>query len=276
MSVKAKENYRKEELKKVSNALLACESLLIVGENGSGKSFFCEELALTFYDSKYPYLIIPIETVRQITIKVCRKLNIDEETIEGKKKTIMMMQEDIIEHCKTNQIIFLVDDAHRQPPTIRIWLERLMNEANCPVLLLATTPPARDIFLKLPRIELKPLKDKYIRQIMQEKAEELELSLKPADYAKLQASAGGNPMLAERVVKEKYLGIENTGLDHTQWIDGTPILMAFLMCLVIIRFIGLGLNNTSLYLLGGIITTAIGVSRILIYSLPKKGSRLGK
>jgi hypothetical protein len=52
--------------------------------------------------------------------------------------------------------------------------------------------------------------------------------------------------------------------------------MASLMLLVIIRFIGLGLNNTSLYLLGGVITTIVGVTRILIYSLPRKGSRLGQ
>jgi hypothetical protein len=48
------------------------------------------------------------------------------------------------------------------------------------------------------------------------------------------------------------------------------------MCFVIIRFIGLGFNNTSLYFLGGIITVAIGIIRILLYSLPRKSSRLGQ
>lgn len=274
--VKTKQNYRKQELKKVASALLACESLLIVAEAGAGKSFFCHEVAKYLREQDYPFLLLPIETAKQVMVSLMNSLALDLETIEGKKKTIAMMQEDIINYCKVNQTIFIVDDAHRHPPTIRLWLERLINDAHCPVLLACTLPPARDIFLKLPRIELSPLQDRYIRNIMEIKAEELGLVLNHAQLAKLQGSVGGNPMLAERVIKEQYLGLESTGLDHTQWIDGTPMLMAGLMCLVIVRFIGLGLNNTSLYLLGGVITTVIGVSRILLYSLPRKSNKLGR
>ena len=32
---------------------------------------------------------------------------------------------------------------------------------------------------------------------------------------------------------------------------------------------------TSLYLLGGIMTVAVGIIRIMIYSLPRQGGRLG-
>ena len=64
--------------------------------------------------------------------------------------------------------------------------------------------------------------------------------------------------------------------DHTQWIDGTPFLIAALMCFIIMRFLGLGFNNTSLYVLGGIMTVAVGIVRIMIYSLPKQGRRLGQ
>ncbi len=94
--------------------------------------------------------------------------------------------------------------------------------------------------------------------------------------AALQERVGGNPMLALRVVKEEYLGLDGTALDHTQWIDGTPLLLAGLTLLVIFRFLGLGFNSTSLYLLGGILTVAVGVIRIMIYSLPRKSGRLGQ
>ncbi len=83
-------------------------------------------------------------------------------------------------------------------------------------------------------------------------------------------------MLAKRVVKEEYLGLDGTALDHTQWIDGTPFLLGGLMFLVIFRFLGLGFNSTSLYLLGGILTVAVGVIRIMLMSLPRKSGRLGK
>ena len=83
-------------------------------------------------------------------------------------------------------------------------------------------------------------------------------------------------MLAQRSVMEEYLGLEDTSPDHTQWIDGTPFLIASLMILVIIRFVGLGLNSTSLYLIGGILTVAVGVVRLMILSLPRKSSRLGQ
>lgn len=85
-----------------------------------------------------------------------------------------------------------------------------------------------------------------------------------------------NAGLARRVVKEEYLGLDGHALDHTQWIDGTPFLIAALMCFMIMRFLGLGFNNTSLYLLGGIMTVAVGIVRIMIYSLPRQGGRLGQ
>lgn len=270
------ENYRKAELNKVTSALLACESLLIIGEPGIGKSYFCHQLTEHLTKQDYPNILLPIGTVKQIMDNIINKLGIDPETIEGKKKSTYKMMDDVIDYCRSHPTIFIVDDAQRYPPTIRLWLEKLMFDVSCPLLLTATYPPARDIFLKLPRIELEPLNDKAIREIMKERATALDITLNNAELSKLQSHCGGNPMLAGRVIKEHYLGISSEGLDHTQWIDGTPYLMAFLMLFVIVRFIGLGLNNTSLYLLGGIITTLIGVSRILIYSLPRKSSKLGK
>ena len=66
------------------------------------------------------------------------------------------------------------------------------------------------------------------------------------------------------------------GGDSLSYFNGTPLLIAALMCFMILRFLGLGFNNTSLYLLGGILTVAVGVIRIMIYSLPRQSGRLGQ
>ena len=111
---------------------------------------------------------------------------------------------------------------------------------------------------------------------MEDEAESLSISLTPGQLADLQQRTGGNPMLARRTVREEYLGLDGNAPDHTQWIDGTPLLIAGLMCFMILRFLGLGFNNTSLYLLGGMITVAVGIVRLMIYSLPRQSGRLGR
>jgi hypothetical protein len=63
------------------------------------------------------------------------------------------------------------------------------------------------------------MKDSATRAIMLEAAAELDLELIPAQLSSLQQRVGGNPMLAKRVVREEYLGLDGQALDHTQWLD---------------------------------------------------------
>jgi hypothetical protein len=149
-------------------------------------------------------------------------------------------------------------------------------EAGQPLLLFATHPPRKDIFLKLPRIELKALPHASIRALMQTAAQELGLELTPSQLATLQERCGGNPMLARRVIRETYLGLKDTAPDHTEWIDGTPLLLAVLLVFSVIRFLGRGLHQTDLYVLGGFLAVAVGIARLLIASLPRKSEKLGK
>jgi hypothetical protein len=83
-------------------------------------------------------------------------------------------------------------------------------------------------------------------------------------------------MLARRVVREEYLGLEDLAPDHTQWLDLTPFLVAVLLCLVVTRFLGLGFSSTTLYLIGGILTVAVGVVRVLLSAIPRQKGRLGQ
>jgi hypothetical protein len=156
-----------------------------------------------------------------------------------------------------------------------VWLLSLL-EAGQPLLLFATHPPRKDIFLKLSRIELKALPHASIRELMQTAAQELGLELTPSQLATLQERCGGNPMLARRVIRETYLGLETTAPDHTEWMDGTPLLLAALLVFSVIRFLGRGLQQTDLYVLGGFLAVAIGIVRLLLASLPRKSNRAGQ
>jgi hypothetical protein len=267
--------YRKREKKRIVAALLANSSLLVVSEPGAGKSFLAEAVNEEFAAQSFLVAAPQIGTVKQVLLDIANSLAVDTETLEGKTMNTQQLQNAIALFLEQQIAFLILDDAHRFPVSLRCWLEQLHSQGQ-PMLLLATYPPAREIFLKLPRIQLEPLGDRTIREIMEDEAESLSISLTPGQLADLQQRTGGNPMLARRTVREEYLGLDGNAPDHTQWIDGTPLLIAGLMCFMILRFLGLGFNNTSLYLLGGIMTVAVGIIRIMIYSLPRQSGRLGQ
>ncbi len=267
--------YRQREFCRIVAALQADSSLLVVGEAGIGKSFLARAVASSLEQMNFQVAMTSPGTVKQVLLSIALQLGVDPESLEGKTLSSLGLMKEIADWLLDNTAFLICDDAHRFPVSLRCWLDQL-HSLGQPMLLLATFPPARDIFLKLPRIELEPMGDKAIRAIMSDEAVSLGLELTPGQLASLQERTGGNPMLAKRVVREEYLGLDGTALDHTQWIDGTPLLLAGLTLLVIFRFLGLGFNSTSLYLLGGILTVAVGVIRIMIYSLPRKGGRLGQ
>ena len=267
--------YRSTEKNRIVAALQANSSLLVVGEAGIGKSVLGEAVAEELQELGFTVAIAHPLTVKQALSDIANQLGVDTETLEGKSLTSAQLSVAIAEWLKDNTAFLICDDAHRYTVQFRTWLAQL-HEQRQPLLLLATFPPARDVFLRLPRIELKQLADRPIRNIMRTSAQSLGVEMMPSQLSKLQQRCGGNPMLAQRVVMEEYLGLDATNPDHTQWIDGTPFLIAALMILVIIRFIGLGLNSTSLYLIGGILTIAVGVIRLLVYSLPRESGKLGR
>jgi hypothetical protein len=267
--------YRNAEKRRIVAALQANSSLLIVGEAGGGKTMLGEFVAEELKLLGFTVVSVKPSTAKQLLVAIAFQLGVDAESLEGKQLTAMQLMQAIADYLQDNLAFLIFDDAHRLQVQIRCWLERL-HELGQPLLLLATHPPARDIFLKLPRIELEPLSDRIIRQIMMEAAGDLELELSTAQLAHLQQRAGGNPMLATRVIREEYLGLDDPSPDHQQWIDGTPLLIAGLMTFTITRFIGLGLNSTTLYLFGGILAVAVGIFRLILYSLPRKSGRLGR
>jgi hypothetical protein len=266
--------YRTAEQRRIAAVLRSRSSLLVVGEAGLGKTVLAEAIAQDLQQEGHPVAVIYPATTKQLMTRVAEQLGIDTQDLEGKNLTVIRLREAIAQFLLGETAFLICDDAHHYSPEFRRFLE-ILNEQGQPLLLLATAPPAKDIFLKLPRLELKPLGDIAIRDIMAAHALEMGLSVTSAQLAGLQQRCGGNPMLAKRVIQEEFLGLEDTAPDHTQWIDGTPYLIAGLMVFGMVRVIGIGLNSTSLYLVGGILTVLVGILRLLFYSLPKKSTRLG-
>lgn len=263
--------YREAELRRIVSALLSDSSLLVVGESGCGKTSLARFVAENLREQGFTVATASYSTPKQMLVDLASQLDLADDC---RQATSAALEKLIADEAQRRTIFIVCDDAHRLAVGFRCFLERLLTQGQR-ILLFATFPPAKDVFLKLPRIELQRLNSPAIRELMCAQAQELGLSLTPAKFAELQERCAGNPMLARRVVRESYLGLADTAPDHTEWIDGTPFLVAGLMVFAVLRFIGRGLRQSDLMIIGGVMTVAVAIVRLLIMSLPRKSNKLG-
>ncbi|MDB9377977.1 ATP-binding protein [Nodularia sphaerocarpa] len=265
--------YRQAELNRTTASLLANGAILIVGEEGSGKSVLANAVFEKLTADGFLVAFIEPATPKQMLLEIAGQFDVATEDLEGKNLTVEKLKRAIADFLKGNTAFIILDDAQNCDPKFRIWLKQLRRQG-VPMLILATDPPRSDIFINIPRIELKPLPEKAIREIMKAAAHERAIALTPADLSKLQERAGGNPMLASRAIEEEYLGLDIEGADHKRYFDITPLILVIGVIFIIMRFIGLGTNDQALYIFGGIAAAIfLGLSRLL-YSLPKEERRI--
>ena len=265
--------YRQAELNRTIASLLANGAILIVGEEGSGKSVLGNAVVERLSDDGFLVAFVEPTTTKQMLLQIAQQFDLATEDLDGKNLTVDKLKRAIADFLKKNTAFVILDDAQNCDMKFRIWLKQLRRKG-VPMLVLATDPPRSDIFINIPRIELKPLPEKAVRQIMKRAAIERAIALTAADLSKLQERAGGNPMLAIRAIEEEYLGIEMEGADHRRYFDITPLMLLVGVFFVIMRFIGLGTNNQALYIFSGISAAIfLGVSRLL-YSLPREDRRI--
>jgi AAA domain len=262
--------HRRGEISAAISALDQDSSLLIVAGPGMGLSTLGRAIVAELRARGEMAALAEPTTIKQLLCALASQLGLDPG-----KATINQLQVTIGDTLGRARAVLVFDDAHRLPVSFRAWLERLLDRGQ-PMLLLATAPPRRDIFLRLPRIELGPLPHAAIREIMAEAGAELGREFTPAELAALAERCGGNPMLARRVVREEQLGLDQTAPDHTEWIDGTPLLIAAVMIFSVLRYLGRGMHANDLYLIGGLLAVAVGVMRLLLHWLPRKSSKLGQ
>ncbi|NJL22873.1 MAG: hypothetical protein HC895_21910 [Leptolyngbyaceae cyanobacterium SM1_3_5] len=212
------------------------------------------------------------ETLTAIADQLGVSLMTDDE--KPKQLTAAQLRENLLDRLKRSHTLLIADDAHRWSASLRYWLEDVLRSGGL-LLMLASNPPAKDVFTKVPRIELEILKDDEIRSLMKQEGESYNLKLDARELAELQQRAGNNPALAKRVIREAALGIsEGSTGDHHQYIDGTPFLISGLMLLGIVRFVGLGLGDKVIYVMGGLLTLAAVIIRSVLYAANRGGRRL--
>lgn len=267
--------YRPEELARISAALQAGESLLVISETGMGKSQLAEFIQEELSQKGFPVSLVLPATPKQFLQDCAIQLGADVSGPTSKAPTISEMQNGIERALQLRPAFIIIDDAHRLPLSIRAWLQHVLDDGGH-LLLLATNPLRKDIFLRLPRIELQPLSRRDVRAVLMEAAADLNVLLPPHRAAALLERCAGNPMLAHRAVREEYLGLDETSPDHVNWIDGTPFLIAGILAFSVLRFLGRGLHQTDLYLLGGFIAVTAAIARMFVFSLPRPSGRLGR
>lgn len=265
--------YRSSEVNRTKAALLANGSILIVGEEGTGKSVLCNAVVESLLDEGFKVASIEPATPKQMLLEIASQLGIDNQSLEGKVLSADQLKRAIALHFDQNTAFLVIDDAQLLDTKFRQWLKTL-KRSKVPMLICATDPPRSDIFTSIPRIELSQLPEYAIREIMEQAALARGINLKNSDLAKLQERAGGNPALAQRAIEEEYLGLEIEGADHRRYADATPLILLAGVGFVVTRFFARGTNNQALYIFSGIAAAIfLGISRVLYY-LPPDDKRI--
>lgn len=273
------DKFRDAEINQAIASLEVNQSLLIIGEEGSGKTAIAESVRTNFKSRGWNVAIADYSSSAKTTLlEICDQLGLDTEDTSGNKPkpyTADQLREEIAQELERHNVILICDNAHRYPISLRYWLQDCLG-GKALLLMLATKPPVGGIFFKMPRISIQPMMSQEIREIMLEEAAEINLKLPASVIADLEQRCGGNPFLARRVVREQSLnlGTDEQG-DRVDYIDGTPFLIAGLSLIGIVRFIGMGLGDKSLYIIGGIATiSAISLRVVLMRANYRNKARI--
>jgi len=274
---------RIEEKEKFLQVALEKQSFLVVSDAGSGKTTMAkaikdELIRLSINVAIADYMGDAKATLQNIsdqlaidTFKMVPREKSDDKEVA---LTATEMKMAIATTLTTTNSILICDNAQRYPSALRFWLEEIVKGGGT-ILMFATHPPRAGLFLIMPRIEMKSLQTTDIRSLMLEEANEIGVKVTTSKLAELQEKSGGNPYLAKRVIREEALGLDNGQAgDHVEYIDGTPFLIAGISLVAIVRFIGLGLGDKGLYMIGGIATVLAITVRVFFQYMNRRSSRL--
>ena len=247
-----------EDFQKVCAAIESGSSVLVLAELGMVGDM-PRQLVRRFVDEYAIATAIYKGSGKRFFVRIAEQLDIPTEETKYDKNgepcgeralTMDQLKDEIAENVGPETLLIL-PEAKRLSTGIRYWLEDLIN-AGVRVCCFAAANPGKDIFLEMLEIELELPTDQVIREAMRAEAERLGLQLSKSRLAELQPLAGRNPMLARKVIRNEQLGLNRSASpQHTQYVVVMPIVIACLMAFGIVRFIGMGTRNKSLYIFGG-------------------------
>ena len=246
------------DFQKVCAAIESGSSVLVLAELGM-MGDMPQHLVMRFVDTFSIATATYKGSGKRFFVRLAEQLDIPTEETKydkngepcGERALTMDQLKDEIAENVGPETLFILPEAKRLSTGIRYWLEDLIN-AGVRVCCFAAANPGKDIFLEMLEIELELPTDQIIRETMQAEAERLGLNLSKSRLAALQPLAGRNPMLARKVVRNERLGLNQSATpQHTQYVVVMPVVVAMLMAFGIVRFIGMGTQNKSLYIFGG-------------------------
>jgi len=203
---------------------------------GSGKKFFADiadQLGVPTTEPKY---------------------NREGDEVGEKPLTMDGLKDEIAQNIGERTLL-IFPESKRLTTGVRYWLEDAIADG-VRVVCFAVVNPQRDIFLEMVEIELELPDDRKIRAVMEAEAQRQNLNISRSRLAELQPLAGRNPMLARKVIRNEKLGLKQEKVEHTQYIVIMPILIAMLFVFAVVRFVGMGTRNKSLYITGSVALVA--------------------
>jgi hypothetical protein len=244
------------------------KSICVTGEAGMGKTHLAKlvqaqlECAYGVYRGDNTKCLAMIAESLGLPIE-------DEES--GKELTAKQLKVAIA--SSLGDAILIADRVHKWPASLKGWLEDL-HEEGATLLLLGNQRDLEGVLFKVPRLALPPLDEQQIRTMIWSEAAKLGVQIAPPKAAELASRAGGNPMLAQRLVMELQQGLESTDTqDAGNYRDITPFLIAIAGLVGALRFIGLATGDTFLRIAGGIAISLFFAFRSLRLLFPKENRR---
>jgi hypothetical protein len=265
-------DFRTDVTNQVIVMLSQGDSICITGEAGLGKTHLALKVINNLNNCCYGiYRGDTIKCLQQIAKGLKISLNhINEEGIEGKPLSAKRLKEEIAENL--DDTILICDNFHSWPASLKGWVDDL-HENGATLLLLGNQRDLEGVAYRIPRMKLFPLKDEEIRDIIWAQAKEESLLLTTTQVSEMASRAGGNPMLAKRIVKEYKQGVESKDTqDSRKYKDITPFLTFIVGLIGAVRFFGMATGDIRLRIIGGVAITIVFSFRHL-RSLFPRGSR---
>lgn len=250
------------------DAIALNQSTLIVGESGSGKTVLAQRIAARLPNRRCA--IVNYIRGKQAVTEIAVAFGVDlaeprynqkGEPIGDRKLTQEELEQGILDAAEPDWVLF-VDNADRWAQSLRLWLMKL-EQAGVPLVLLCTKEKKLDLFLRRTRIDLPKPTTYEIREVMQRHAAALNHPLTPGEIADLQQYAGLNLGIAKLVIQQHKQGIRPKADQHRDTIVIAPYVSALLGGFAVLRFIGLGLGDRTLYIVGGVCLAAFLTLRSL-------------
>lgn len=274
---------RQEEFEKLEYNVLYNIPTLIIGEPGIGKSKLVSELmeriqrrSIVIENLRAPKPTLLENVIWQLHKEGNLKLIDDNYSLslgfdELKKlfrnKTIIQLAEVVRDSIFSSDYVIIFDSLTGLTQANKIIIEKLFETGN-PIIACSNkikkSIELESLYRKFSQIELKPINKKTMLQIIDEKTKDIEAG----DWLKLlqtkiMNACCGNPGIADKMIKEAHSlsyggelslsqirAIQEPYLER-KYFDLTPFVIISIACFGILRFIGIGTNDTLLYIVGG-------------------------